>query len=201
MCGWWLGWERERSQALEIRASVSAGAGRTDSLFPSSSGPIPSRSQQPRAWTGWQRGHREGLQSWGQLIPQGARAKLVEDAQAWPLHRPLGLRLWGFKLASCVMCPLFTARRWVPRRETLSLFMCTQPLGKYRLKTSVEWQETSVKKICLGSQMGAYKENFRTEPFLKTIYSFWSHISAYKENFRTEPFLKTIYAFSIIQSI
>ena len=32
--------------------------------------------------------------------------------------------------------------------------------------TSVVWQETSVKK-CFGSQMGAYKENFRTEPFLR----------------------------------
>ena len=56
---------------------------------------------------------REGLQGQGQRIPQGVLARLVEGVQAWPLHRPWGLRLWGFKLASCITCPLFTARRWV----------------------------------------------------------------------------------------
>lgn len=66
---------------------------------------------------------REGLQGQGQRIPQGVLARLVEGVQAWPLHRPWGLRLWGFKLASCITCPLFTARRWVPRRET-SAFLC-----------------------------------------------------------------------------
>lgn len=39
------------------------------------------------------------------------------------MRRPWGLRLWGFKLASCTTCPLFTARPWVPRRET-SVFSC-----------------------------------------------------------------------------
>ena len=43
-----------------------------------------------RGWTGWQRGHREGLQWQGQRIPQGALARLVEGAQAWPLRADPG---------------------------------------------------------------------------------------------------------------
>lgn len=50
-----IGVEWDRARLWEIRASLLAGAGRVNSLSPSSSGPIPSRSQQPRGRTGWQR--------------------------------------------------------------------------------------------------------------------------------------------------